>query len=159
MQSPRHLYDTQPSRSRARRNHRRANKEGQGMGAFLQYTVIGLTVGSFYALVALGYTIVYGIIRLINFAQGDLSMIGGSLPSPAAGFCCCVVARYCSGTGAAPKGKRLASSGPRRGWGIAAGAAVKNAPLAEAGCWQLPRAMVGVYYVQIQFALGFVLGL
>ena len=46
------------------------------MGAFLQYTVIGLTVGSFYALVALGYTIVYGIIRLINFAQGDLSMIG-----------------------------------------------------------------------------------
>ena len=46
------------------------------MGPFLQYTVIGLTVGSFYALVALGYTIVYGIIRLINFAQGDLSMVG-----------------------------------------------------------------------------------
>jgi len=46
------------------------------MQAFLQYTVIGLTVGSFYALVALGYTIVYGIIRLINFAQGDLSMVG-----------------------------------------------------------------------------------
>lgn len=49
------------------------------MGAFLQYTVIGLTVGSFYALVALGYTIVYGIIRLINFAQGDLSMVGAFL--------------------------------------------------------------------------------
>src|SRR5712691_65717 len=49
------------------------------MHAFLQYTVIGLTVGSFYALVALGYTIVYGIIRLINFAQGDLSMIGAFL--------------------------------------------------------------------------------
>src|SRR5438094_9644887 len=79
MQSPRHLYDTQPSRSRARRSHRRANKEGQGMGAFLQYTVIGLTVGSVYALVALGYTIVYGIIRLINFAQGDLSMSGAFL--------------------------------------------------------------------------------
>jgi len=46
------------------------------MGAFLQYTVIGLTVGSFYALVALGYTIVYGIIRLINFAHGDLTMVG-----------------------------------------------------------------------------------
>jgi branched-chain amino acid transport system permease protein len=41
--------------------------------------VIGLTVGSFYALVALGYTIVYGIIRLINFAQGDLSMVGAYL--------------------------------------------------------------------------------
>src|SRR5439155_1527427 len=49
------------------------------MGVFLQYTVIGLTVGSFYALVALGYTIVYGIIRLINFAQGDLSMVGAFL--------------------------------------------------------------------------------
>jgi branched-chain amino acid transport system permease protein len=49
------------------------------MGDFLQYTVIGLTVGSFYALVALGYTIVYGIIRLINFAQGDLSMVGAFL--------------------------------------------------------------------------------
>jgi branched-chain amino acid transport system permease protein len=49
------------------------------MGPFLEYTVIGLTVGSFYALVALGYTIVYGIIRLINFAQGDLSMVGAFL--------------------------------------------------------------------------------
>ena len=49
------------------------------MGPFLQYTVIGLTVGSFYALVALGYTIVYGIIRLINFAQGDLSTFGAFL--------------------------------------------------------------------------------
>lgn len=49
------------------------------MQSFLQYTVIGLTVGSFYALVALGYTIVYGIIRLINFAQGDLSMVGAYL--------------------------------------------------------------------------------
>ena len=49
------------------------------MEAFFQYTVTGLTVGSFYALVALGYTIVYGIIRLINFAQGDLSMVGAFL--------------------------------------------------------------------------------
>jgi len=49
------------------------------LGPFFQYTVIGLTVGSFYALVALGYTIVYGIIRLINFAQGDLSMVGAFL--------------------------------------------------------------------------------
>src|SRR5438128_12569751 len=49
------------------------------MGVFPQYTVIGLTVRSFYAMVALGYTIVYGIIRLINFAQGDLSMVGAFL--------------------------------------------------------------------------------
>ncbi|HEX6348970.1 MAG TPA: branched-chain amino acid ABC transporter permease [Candidatus Dormibacteraeota bacterium] len=46
------------------------------MGPFIQYTINGLTVGSFYALVALGYTIVYGIIRLINFAQGDLTVVG-----------------------------------------------------------------------------------
>ena len=46
------------------------------MGTFIQLTINGLTVGSFYALVALGYTIVYGIIRLINFAQGDLSVVG-----------------------------------------------------------------------------------
>lgn len=47
--------------------------------AFAQYTVNGLTVGAFYALVALGYTIVYGIIRLINFAHGDLAMVAGFL--------------------------------------------------------------------------------
>jgi branched-chain amino acid transport system permease protein len=44
--------------------------------AFIQYTLNGLTVGSFYALVALGFTIVYGIVRLINFAHGALAMIG-----------------------------------------------------------------------------------
>jgi branched-chain amino acid transport system permease protein len=43
---------------------------------FFQYTINGLTAGAFYALVALGYTIVYGIIRLINFAHGDLTMVG-----------------------------------------------------------------------------------
>jgi len=43
---------------------------------FIQYTINGLTAGAFYALVALGYTIVYGIIRLINFAHGDLTMVG-----------------------------------------------------------------------------------
>jgi branched-chain amino acid transport system permease protein len=46
------------------------------MANFVQYTVNGLTAGAFYALVALGYTIIYGIIRLINFAHGDLTMVG-----------------------------------------------------------------------------------
>ncbi|HET6184431.1 MAG TPA: branched-chain amino acid ABC transporter permease [Acetobacteraceae bacterium] len=41
-----------------------------------QLLIQGLTIGSFYALVALGYTMVYGIIRLINFAHGDLFMVG-----------------------------------------------------------------------------------
>jgi branched-chain amino acid transport system permease protein len=44
--------------------------------AFLQYLINGLTVGSFLALIALGYTMIYGIIRLINFAHGDVFMIG-----------------------------------------------------------------------------------
>jgi len=43
---------------------------------FIQYSINGLTAGAFYALVALGYTIIYGIIRLINFAHGDLTMVG-----------------------------------------------------------------------------------
>jgi branched-chain amino acid transport system permease protein len=46
------------------------------MSNFVQYTINGLTAGAFYALVALGYTIIYGIIRLINFAHGDLTMVG-----------------------------------------------------------------------------------
>ena len=43
---------------------------------FLQQIVNGLTLGSVYAVVALGYTMVYGIIQLINFAHGEVVMIG-----------------------------------------------------------------------------------
>lgn len=43
---------------------------------FIQQLLNGLTVGSIYALIALGYTMVYGIIKLINFAHGDIFMIG-----------------------------------------------------------------------------------
>jgi len=42
------------------------------MDIFLQQLINGLTIGSLYALVALGYTMVYGVMRLINFAHGDL---------------------------------------------------------------------------------------
>ncbi|WDZ83456.1 branched-chain amino acid ABC transporter permease [Micromonospora cathayae] len=45
------------------------------METLAQVLIIGFTVGSFYALVALGYTMVYGIVRLINFAHGDLVMV------------------------------------------------------------------------------------
>lgn len=44
---------------------------------FLQATIGGLSNGALYALIALGYTLVYGIIELINFAHGDLFMLGG----------------------------------------------------------------------------------
>lgn len=42
----------------------------------IQQLVNGLSLGSIYALIALGYTMVYGIIRLINFAHGDIYMVG-----------------------------------------------------------------------------------
>ena len=48
---------------------------------FWQYTIGGLTAGAIYALVALGYTLVYGVLRLINFAHSEIFMLGtmGSL--------------------------------------------------------------------------------
>ena len=46
------------------------------MDIFLQQIINGLVLGSMYALVALGYTMVYGIINLINFAHGDVLMVG-----------------------------------------------------------------------------------
>jgi branched-chain amino acid transport system permease protein len=45
----------------------------------VHYLLLGLVMGSLYALIALGYTMVYGIIELINFAHGDLFMLGGFL--------------------------------------------------------------------------------
>jgi branched-chain amino acid transport system permease protein len=45
------------------------------LATFLQQMVNGLSLGSLYALIAIGYTMVYGILRLINFAHGDLIMV------------------------------------------------------------------------------------
>lgn len=47
------------------------------MDAFLQNCLNGLSIGSIYALIAIGYTMVYGILRLINFAHGDIFMMAG----------------------------------------------------------------------------------
>jgi branched-chain amino acid transport system permease protein len=46
------------------------------MDTLLQQVVNGLSLGSIYALIALGYTMVYGVLRLINFAHGDVYMLG-----------------------------------------------------------------------------------
>ncbi|MGW3772609.1 branched-chain amino acid ABC transporter permease [Actinomadura verrucosospora] len=46
------------------------------MSEFVQYLVNGLTIGAFLALIALGYSMIYGVVRLINFAHGDVFMIG-----------------------------------------------------------------------------------
>ena len=43
---------------------------------FIQQLINGLVLGSMYALVALGYTMVYGIVNLINFAHGEVLMVG-----------------------------------------------------------------------------------
>jgi branched-chain amino acid transport system permease protein len=50
-------------------------------GQFFNVAIIGLTTGSVYALVALGYTLVYGILQLINFAHGDVFALSGLVAS------------------------------------------------------------------------------
>ncbi len=47
-----------------------------GIAQWFDLLVFGLTIGSVYALIALGYTMVYGVLRLINFAHGDIMMTG-----------------------------------------------------------------------------------
>src|SRR6202790_1741851 len=55
---------------RGRRRHRAR------MAYFLQQFINGLTLGSIYGLIAIGYTMVYGIIGMVNFAHGDVFMVG-----------------------------------------------------------------------------------
>ncbi len=47
------------------------------LSTFLQHTLTGVSLGGAYALIAIGYTMVYGILRLINFAHGDIFMMAG----------------------------------------------------------------------------------
>ena len=48
-----------------------------GLLDFLTYVVTGISLGSIYAIIALGYTMVYGIAKMLNFAHGDIIMVGG----------------------------------------------------------------------------------
>ena len=43
---------------------------------FVQQLINGISLGAIYALIALGYTMIYGVLRFINFAHGDVFMIG-----------------------------------------------------------------------------------
>jgi branched-chain amino acid transport system permease protein len=71
------------------------------LNEFLQQLVNGVAWGSIYALIALGYTLVYGVLRLINFAHGDVYMVGamagfyfatrGAPPRPMAIFLFCLL--------------------------------------------------------------------
>ena len=46
------------------------------MTLFLSYLINGISLGSVYAIIALGYTMVYGIAKMLNFAHGDIIMVG-----------------------------------------------------------------------------------
>src|SRR6185312_5078514 len=52
-------------------------KQRQRMDYFAQQVINGIVLGSIYGLIAIGYTMVYGIVGMINFAHGDIFMIGG----------------------------------------------------------------------------------
>ena len=47
-----------------------------GANMFLQHLINGLSIGSIYALIAMGYNMVYGILELLNFAHGDVYAVG-----------------------------------------------------------------------------------
>ena len=53
------------------------------MHQLVQQLINGISLGSIYALIALGYTMIYGILKLINFAHGDIYMLGAYI-----GFIC-----------------------------------------------------------------------
>jgi branched-chain amino acid transport system permease protein len=53
--------------------------DGSMAAVYLQQVINGLTIGSVYALIALGYTMVYGVLEMINFAHGDVYMVGSFL--------------------------------------------------------------------------------
>ena len=53
---------------------------------FLQYLISGISLGSIYAIIALGYTMVYGIAKMLNFAHGDVIMVGGYVAFYATSF-------------------------------------------------------------------------
>src|ERR1700694_3363227 len=76
------------------------------MQTLLQNLLNGIAVGAIYALIALGYTMVYGILKLINFAHGDVFMLGSFVGYYTAGW----AARQMPGP-----------SGGIRGWLIAGG--------------------------------------
>ncbi len=70
------------------------------MDTFFRQIVNGLSLGGIYALIALGYTMVYGIVKLINFAHGDVMMVGAytgyfvlrAMGATPFGFCCALFA-------------------------------------------------------------------
>ena len=75
---------------------------------FFAQLIGGLTIGSLYALLALGYTMVYGILKLLNFAHGDVYMMGAYI-----GYYTLTALRRCGVTGRAHGGPVLHSCSVR----------------------------------------------
>ena len=92
------------------------------MAEFLQFVFSGLTVGAIYALVALGFTLIYNASDVINFAQGEFVMLGGmvtvfataaGVPLPLAALIA-IVRRRRVGVAAASPGDRAGARRARR---------------------------------------------
>ena len=62
--------------------------------AFLSYLISGLGLGSVYAIIALGYSMVYGIAKMLNFAHGDIIMVGAFVTYYAAVMVCLYLWQY-----------------------------------------------------------------
>ena len=100
-----------------------------------QQLINGLTIGSVYALIALGYTMVYGVLQLINFAHGDLFMLGAMIAVfVLAGM---AVTEGLALAVAIPLlvGVFLVSHGPRRGRSASRSSAWPTAPFATPAGW------------------------
>lgn len=91
--------------------------------SFLSYLINGVSLGSIYAIIALGYTMVYGIAKMLNFAHGDVIMIGcicnaeraqydepSADPGGACGGCGVYRARCCDRTGCIPPASKCGVS-------------------------------------------------
>ena len=59
------------------RTYTQEGATSMSLATFVQQLLTGVSLGGAYALIAIGYTMVYGILRLINFAHGDLFMMSG----------------------------------------------------------------------------------
>ena len=55
---------------------------------FFQYMINGISIGAVYAIIALGYTMVYGIAKMLNFAHGDVIMVGGYISFSVSAYMC-----------------------------------------------------------------------
>ncbi len=123
------------------------------MTVFIQYLVNGLSMGSVYAIIALGYTMVYGIAKMLNFAHGDVIMVGAyvsfcatsylGLPGWASVILSCVV---CTVLGVLIEGlayKPLRQAGPL---------AVLIAAIGVSTSCRTPRSFCGRHAQELHFA-------